>query len=142
VVVNEFMSVARRGSVQHIASRLKGKLKPGFNAWHAFLALFPAITASGIPKLESIEAIGRFETAPRHLYSGSVMTFDSDGALDAALVLRSMFQNEDGAWLQAGAGIVEMSTPAREFEETCEKLSSVSRSLVREEASNEPPAGL
>lgn len=134
VHVNDFMSVARRGTVQHIASRLRGKLKPGCNAWHAFLALFPGITASGIPKKPSIEAIGRIESAPRHLYSGCVMTCDNDGALDAALVLRSLFQNEDGAWLQAGAGIVGMSVPARELEETREKLSSVASNLVRKES--------
>ncbi|TWH46111.1 salicylate synthase [Sporomusa sp. KB1] len=128
--VSDFMSVVKRGTVQHIASRLIGKLKPGYNSWHAFNALFPAVTASGIPKKESIDAIGRFETHARNLYSGCVMTYDSDGVMDAALVLRTIFQKDKGAWLHAGAGIVEMSVPAREIEETREKLSSVSRQLV------------
>ena len=35
-----------------------------------------------------------------------------------------------GAWLRAGAGIIEASEPAREFEETCEKLSSLAPYLV------------
>ncbi|GIQ70287.1 salicylate synthase [Xylanibacillus composti] len=130
IVVHEFMSVASRGTVQHIASRLKGKLKSGFDAWHAFHALFPAVTACGIPKKPSIDAIGRLETEPRNLYSGCVMTVDSNGAMDAALVLRTIFQKEKSAWLQAGAGIVEMSNPSRELEETREKLSSVSKQLV------------
>lgn len=128
--VHDFMSVASRGTVQHIASRLQGKLKPDCHAWHAFHALFPAVTASGIPKKESIDAIGRFETEPRNLYSGCVLTFDSNGAMDAALVLRTIFQKEKNAWLQAGAGIVEMSVPSRELEETREKLSSFSRQLI------------
>ncbi|GED57600.1 salicylate synthase [Brevibacillus formosus] len=133
IVLNDFMSVASRGTVQHIASRLKGKLKQECNSWDAFRALFPAVTASGIPKRESIEAIGRLETVPRGLYSGCVMTFDSDGAMDAALVLRTIYQKENQAWLHAGAGVVEMSLPSRELEETREKLSSFSRQLIGKE---------
>ncbi|MEK5023511.1 salicylate synthase [Paenibacillus sp. FSL M7-1046] len=130
IVVNDFMSVANRGTVQHLASRLRGKLKQECGAWHALQALFPAVTASGIPKRESIEAIGKIEGQPRNLYSGSVMTVDSSGALDAALVLRTIFQQNGAAWLQAGAGIVSMSSPSRELEETREKLSSFSAQLI------------
>ncbi len=130
VAVSDFMSVVNRGTVQHIASRLKGKLKPGCNSWHAFNVLFPAVTASGIPKKESIDAVGRLEEHPRNLYSGCIMTFDSDGSMDTALVLRTIFQKDKNAWLHAGAGVVEMSVPSRELEETAEKLSSFSRELV------------
>jgi yersiniabactin salicyl-AMP ligase len=130
VVVSEFMVVARRGSVQHLASRLNGRLRPGRSAWHAFQALFPAVTASGIPKREAIEAIARHEGTPRGLYSGCVLLVDHDGALDAALVLRALYQDGERCWLQAGAGIVGLSTPERELEETCEKLTSVARNLV------------
>ena len=54
----------------------------------------------------------------------------SDRALDAALVLRSVYQSAGDAWLQAGAGIVSMSRPEREFEETCEKLACVASHIV------------
>ncbi|MNN14807.1 Isochorismate synthase/isochorismate lyase [compost metagenome] len=137
ISVIDFMSVVNRGTVQHLASRLRGKLKHGCSAWHALRALFPAVTASGIPKQEAIEAIGLIEDQPRNLYSGSVLTVDSSGALDAALVLRTIFQQGGAAWLQAGAGIVSMSSPARELEETREKLSSFSARLVTATASQE-----
>ncbi|MEO3977770.1 salicylate synthase [Streptomyces sp. CAU 1734] len=130
VTVDEFMDVRERGSVQHLASRVGGRLAPGRNAWHALAALFPAVTASGLPKAAACEAIRRYETAPRGLYSGAVLTADSDGSLDAALVLRTVFQRDGLTWLRAGAGIVEHSTPEREFEETCEKLRSTSGFLV------------
>lgn len=128
--VCDFMSVCRRGTVQHLASRVKGRLKDGYNAWHAFNALFPAVTGTGIPKRESINAIGRLESQPRNLYDGCVMIVDSDGAMDAALVLRTVFQKNKKAWLHVGAGIVDMSIPAREAEETREKIRSVSQHLV------------
>lgn len=130
VQVGEFMQVCRRGTVQHLGSRVHGRLDSGRTAWDAFRSLFPAVTASGIPKREAIDAIGRYEPVQRGLYSGCVLIADSDGALDAALVLRSMYQDEERAWLRAGAGIVAMSTPERELEETREKLTSVSRFLV------------
>lgn len=38
-----------------------------------------------------------------------------------------------GAWLQAGAGLVPHSTPEREWEETCEKLTSVGPYLISSE---------
>ncbi len=130
VRVDEFMSVQERGSVQHLASRVSGRLADGRNAWHAFAALFPAVTASGIPKAPACELIVRYEEQPRGLYSGAVLSVDSDGALDAALVLRTVFAQHGRTWLRAGAGVVGLSTPDRELEETCEKLRSVSRFLV------------
>ena len=130
VSVVNFMLVARRGAVQHLASRLKGQLLKHCTAWHAFSALFPAVTASGVPKRESVDAIGRLESGPRGLYAGCVMICDHTGALDAALVLRSFYQRAGQAWLQAGAGIMNMSRPERELEETREKLSSFAGYLV------------
>ncbi|WP_153100886.1 salicylate synthase [Paraburkholderia hayleyella] len=127
--ISEFMSVHRRGTVQHLASRVKGQLAAGRCAWDAFIGLFPAVTASGIPKRAALESIRRHERTPRGLYSGAVMIIDSDGALDAALVLRSVFRDGTRCWLQAGAGLVPLSEPAREWTETCEKLASVARHL-------------
>lgn len=130
VRVTEFMAVEERGSVQHLSSRVSGQLERGLNAWHAFAKLFPAVTASGIPKAVACELIRRYEDQPRSLYSGAVLIVDEDGALDAALVLRAVFQQNGRTWLRAGAGIVELSTPEREFEETGEKLRSISRFLI------------
>lgn len=130
VSVSEFMAVCRRGSVQHLGSRVKGRLGEGRSAWDAFEALFPAVTASGIPKREAIDAIGRHEPCARGLYSGCVLIADGDGSLDAALVLRALYRRGAQTWLHAGAGLVALSTPEREFRETCEKLHSVSPHLV------------
>lgn len=125
VIVDAFMTVLERGSVQHLASHVQGVLAEGATGWDAFEKLFPAVTASGIPKKEALESIIRHENCARGLYSGSVLMADSHGALDAALVLRSAYQDGAKCWLQAGAGLVSQSLPEREFEETSEKMSSV-----------------
>ncbi|GGT96918.1 salicylate synthase [Actinomadura citrea] len=129
VHVTGFMTVKERGSVQHLGSSVSGTLSPDRSAWDALDALFPGVTASGIPKPEAIEAITRLEER-RGLYSGAVVTVSHDGALDSALVLRALYAEDGQAWLRAGAGIVSASTPDREYEETCEKLSSIAPHVV------------
>ncbi|XUL88240.1 salicylate synthase [Streptomyces galilaeus] len=126
----EYMTVAERGTVQHLASTVVGRLRADRTPWQAFAALFPAVTATGIPKTPAYDLIRALEDKPRGLYAGAVLTYDSSGALDAALVLRSVFQQGDRCWLQAGAGIVQQSLPPREHEETCEKLRSIAGHLV------------
>jgi anthranilate synthase component 1/salicylate synthetase len=128
--VTDYMTVLDRGTVQHLASTVSGRLRPGRRAWDALVALFPAVTATGVPKLPAYDLVRSLEGEPRGLYAGAVLTCDADGALDAALVLRSVFRVAGRTWLQAGAGVVRQSQPEREHEETCEKLRGVARHLV------------
>ncbi|WP_067568406.1 salicylate synthase [Nocardia acidivorans] len=129
--VSDFMAVRERGSVQHLASTVKGRLAADRSPWDALETLFPSVTASGIPKAAGVDAVFRLDHDPRGLYSGAVVTISPDGALEATLVLRAVYQTGAGAWLRAGAGVVGQSRPEREFEETCEKLGSVAPYVVR-----------
>lgn len=131
VVVEEFMEVKERGSVQHLGSRVAGLLREDCGPWDAFGALFPAVTATGVPKREALAALARYEQSPRGLYGGAVIAADTHGELDAALVLRTIFQHGGRTWLRAGAGVTAESRPDREFEETREKLRSVAPHLRR-----------
>lgn len=128
--VIDFMTVRERGSVQHLGSTIRARLDPSSDRMAALEALFPAVTASGIPKAAGVEAIFRLDECPRGLYSGAVVMLSADGGLDAALTLRAAYQVGGRTWLRAGAGIIEESEPEREFEETCEKLSTLTPYLV------------
>lgn len=128
--VTDFMAVRERGSVQHLGSTITGRLDPSCDRMDALETLFPAVTASGIPKAQGVEAILRLDESPRGLYSGAVVKFSADGALDAALALRAAYERDGRTWLRAGAGVIEASAPEREFEETCEKLSTLAPYLV------------
>ncbi|MFI6870414.1 salicylate synthase [Nocardia sp. NPDC050406] len=130
-VVSDFMAVRERGSVQHLASTVRGRLAADRTPWDALEVLFPSVTASGIPKTGGVDAVFRLDHDQRGLYSGAVVTVSPDGALEATLVLRAVYQTGEGAWLRAGAGVVGQSRPEREFEETCEKLGSVAPYVVR-----------
>ncbi|MBB0244928.1 salicylate synthase [Streptomyces alkaliphilus] len=140
VCVREFMNVKERGSVQHLGSELTGRLAEGRRPWEAFAALFPAVTASGIPKSAAYGLIRDAEPEPRGLYSGAVLAADRDGSIDAALVLRSVYRRDGRTWLRAGAGVVAQSDPEREMEETREKLRGVSRHLVSADGSRKSVA--
>ena len=130
VAVTDFMTVRERGSVQHLGSTVGARLDPAHNRMDALEALFPAVTASGIPKAPGVEAILRLDEMPRGVYSGAVAMFTPDGGLDAALALRAIYEVEDRTWLRAGAGIIAASSPEREFEETCEKMGCLAPHLV------------
>lgn len=128
--VIDFMTVRERGSVQHLGSTVTGRLDASKDRMDALEALFPAVTASGVPKAASVDAILRLDESPRELYSGAVVTFSADGGLDAALTLRTAYERDGRTWLRAGAGIIAASDPDREFEETCEKLATLAPHLV------------
>ncbi|WP_330252032.1 salicylate synthase [Nocardia sp. NBC_00565] len=129
--VSDFMAVRERGSVQHLASIVRGRLAADRSSWDALEVLFPSVTASGIPKREAVDSVFRLDGAPRGLYSGAVVTISPSGAMEATLVLRAVYQTTEGAWLRAGGGIVGQSRPDREFEETCEKLGSIAPYVVK-----------
>lgn len=129
-VVADFMTVRERGSVQHLGSTVRGRLEPARDRMDALEALFPAVTASGIPKAAGIDAILRLDDCPRGLYSGAVLMFSAEGGLDAALTLRAAYERDGRCWLRAGAGVIEESRPEREFEETCEKLATLAPYLI------------
>lgn len=129
--VSDFMAVRERGSVQHLASTVRGRLAADRSCWDALEVLFPSVTVSGIPKRAGVDSVFRLDHDPRGLYSGAVLTVSPTGAMEATLVLRAVYQDADGAWLRAGAGVVGQSRPEREFEETCEKLGSVAPYVVR-----------
>jgi salicylate synthetase len=128
--VVDFMTVRERGSVQHLGSTVTGRLDPSKDRMDALETLFPAVTASGIPKGAAVDAILRLDESPRELYSGAVVMFSDSGGLDAALTLRTVFERDGRTWLRAGAGIIGASDPDREFEETCEKLATLAPHLV------------
>ncbi|MFG2794503.1 salicylate synthase [Streptomyces sp. NPDC048419] len=132
--VSEFLKVVHRGSVQHLGSRIEATLAENINAWKALSELFPGAASTGVPRRLAAEAIGRMEKTRRGLYGGAVFACDVNGNMDVALALRSVFSRNGSTWLQVGAGVTSCSHPAREYEETCEKLQSIVPFLVAAES--------
>jgi len=139
VMVRDLLTVKPRGTVQHLGSTVMGQLCTGNTAWDALEALFPAVTASGISKHQALPTIAMTEQDQRELYAGAICMVDANGALDSAVILRSIFQQSQQTWLRAGAGIVADSQPDREYDETTNKLRSVAHCLVPASATHHHP---
>jgi len=121
VKVRDLMYVERYSHVMHIVSALEGTLRNGLDALDAFAACFPAGTLSGAPKVRAMQIIEELEPVRRGIYGGSVLYADFAGNLDSCIAIRTLLMRGQRAYLQAGAGIVADSDPAREFEECMNK---------------------
>jgi len=131
VKVRDLMYVERYSHVMHIVSALEGKLRSNMDAIDAFAACFPAGTLSGAPKVRAMQIIEELEPTRRGIYGGSVLYADFAGNLDSCIAIRTMLMEGKRAYLQAGAGIVADSDPAREYEECMNKAQAVLKAVER-----------
>ena len=131
VRVTESLQIERYSHVQHLVSEVRGQLSPGHDALDVFRACFPAGTVSGAPKVRAMEIIDELEPERRGPYAGAV-GYVGWGAtsMDTCITIRSALVLKDKVVIQAGAGIVADSEPAREFAETEAKAQAVLRALA------------
>jgi anthranilate synthase component 1 len=129
VKVKDLMYVERYSHVMHLVSALEGALRKDLDALDAFAACFPAGTLSGAPKVRAMQIIEELEPVRRGIYGGSVLYADFAGNLDSCIGIRTMLMQGKHAYLQAGAGIVADSDPAREFEESMNKAQALLRAV-------------
>ncbi|MGA8215374.1 MAG: anthranilate synthase component I [Candidatus Sulfotelmatobacter sp.] len=137
VKVKDLMYVERYSHVMHLVSALEGTLRQGLGALDAFAACFPAGTLSGAPKVRAMQIIEELEPVRRGIYGGSVLYADFAGNLDSCIGIRTMLMQGKRAYLQAGAGIVADSDPAREFEESMNKAQALLRAVEMARASGQ-----
>ncbi len=131
VRVRELMYVERYSHVMHLVSAIEGCLRPDMDALDAFAACFPAGTLTGAPKVRAMEIIEELEPVRRGVYGGSVFYADFAGNLDSCIAIRTMVMKGKRAYVQAGAGIVADSDPAREHDECVNKAGAVVRAAQR-----------
>jgi anthranilate synthase component 1 len=125
VHVPKMMYVECYSHVMHIVSEVQGKLRAGMDAFDLLRATFPAGTLSGAPKVRAMEIIEELEGTRRATYGGAVGYFSFDGSMDTCITIRSVLLQGENAYIQAGAGIVADSDPAREHQESVNKAKAV-----------------
>lgn len=129
VSVPDFFTVEHYSHVMHIVSHVKGTLRPELNAFDLVRATFPAGTLSGAPKVRACEIIAELEPGARGPYGGAVGYFSFDGAMDTCIAIRTAVMHGQTIRLQAGAGIVADSDPAREYEESVNKAKAMMKAI-------------
>jgi anthranilate synthase component 1 len=130
-VVDEPFIVEKYSHVQHLVSNVKGTLKPGLDALHAYLASMNMGTLTGAPKVEAMKLLRKFERTKRGFYGGAVGYLTPHKDFDSTIIIRSMRLKEGKAYVRAGAGIVLDSIPEKEFEET-EKKAAACLAAIRQ----------
>ncbi|MEW5899073.1 MAG: anthranilate synthase component I family protein, partial [Bacillota bacterium] len=131
VEVPQFLTVEKYSHVMHLVSSVKGRLAPGGTAFDALKACFPAGTVSGAPKVRAMEIIAELEPTARGPYAGAIGYIGFNGNLDTAITIRTVLFSRGSAYVQAGAGIVADSDPAREYAETVKKAQALLETLER-----------
>ena len=76
-----------------------------------------------------MEIIDELEPNVRGPYSGALCYFSFNGSCDFAITIRSLFANNNRAYVQSGAGIVIDSVPEKEWDETEYKLNAIMSAL-------------
>jgi anthranilate synthase component 1 len=115
------MHVEKYSHVMHIVSTVTGTLSPPYDAFDLLRACFPAGTVTGAPKIRAMEIIASLEREQRGPYAGALGYFGHQGDMDMCITIRTIVMAGDRFYVQAGAGIVADSDPAREYEETLNK---------------------
>jgi anthranilate synthase component 1 len=135
VEATQLMDVERYSHVMHLVSHVQGRLRPGLSQFDALRACFPAGTVSGAPKIRAMEIVAELEKEKRGPYAGAVGYFDFSGNLDTAITIRTIVIKDNGAYIQAGAGIVADSVPEREYRESLNKAQALLSAIEQAEAS-------
>jgi len=130
VQVGEQFVIERYSHVMHIVSEVTGRLKAGLSYADVLRATFPAGTVSGAPKIRALEIIRELEPIKRNVYAGSIGYIGWHGDADTAIAIRTAVIQDGKLHVQAGAGIVHDSDPAKEWEETMSKGRALFRAVA------------
>lgn len=109
-------------AVHQLVSTVSGAFVAGLTVQDLWDATFPAGSMTGAPKLSAMTVLHELEDgAPRGVYSGCFGYVGVDGALDLAMVIRSIVMAGGQAVVGAGGGITWGSEPAAEVDEVATK---------------------
>ncbi|MAG57515.1 MAG: anthranilate synthase component I [Planctomycetes bacterium] len=114
-------TVERFSHVQHLVSRVRGRLDEGLDSLDAYRACANMGTLTGAPKLRAMELIREHEGTARGFYGGAFGYLTSQGDFDSCIVIRALRWMNGLYVARAGAGIVAASLPKKELLETIHK---------------------
>ncbi|MBD8024006.1 aminodeoxychorismate synthase component I [Microbacterium gallinarum] len=117
VGVDGLLQVESYPHVHQLVSTVSGALTPGITVGGLLDAAFPAGSMTGAPKLSAMTILHRLENGPRGVFAGCFGWVGTDGALDLAMVIRSIVVHDGGAYVGAGGGITWRSDAAAEVAE-------------------------
>ncbi len=117
VAAERLLEVESYAAVHQLVSTVAGRLDDATTVGDLLDAAFPAGSMTGAPKLSAMTILHSLERAPRGVFAGCFGWVGDDGALDLAMVIRSVVTHPGGAYVGAGGGITWRSDAAAEVAE-------------------------
>ncbi|MCA8948122.1 MAG: anthranilate synthase component I family protein, partial [Planctomycetes bacterium] len=129
--LSEAFTLLRMSRVQHLASCVRGRLRSGLDALHAYRAVANMGTLTGAPKPMAMALVRGLEPTARGFYGGAIAFLAGDGTLTSCIAIRTLrhVRGQDCYHARAGAGVVHDSVPGNEFLETEHKLAQLRRAV-------------
>jgi len=134
----ELMTSRSMAGVEHLVSRVTGRVVPGLGLPDLLAALFPGGSVTGAPKIAAMHQIAQLEPVGRGASMGALGVIHPNGDFDLALTIRTFAIVDDTIHLWVGGGIVWDSDPAAEVEESWVKARPLLAALA---AADSPGSG-
>ena len=141
VAVTSLLQVESYPHVHQLVSTVEARLAPGLTAVDAIEACFPAGSMTGAPKASAMHILRGLEGGERGIYAGAFGYLGSDGAVDLAMVIRSIVLGPAGASIGTGGGITALSVADEEIEETRIKARALISAILESAAAPDPADG-
>lgn len=130
LTIDDAPQLVKLASVQHLGTRLQGRLKARASLLDAVQTLHPTPALCGWPSAAAMQWLKSHERLDRGWYAGPIGWLAPNGDGVFSVAIRSALLRNDEAWAFGGAGIVQGSVPEAEWRETELKLQTVSDHLV------------
>ncbi len=123
-------SIIETSAMIHLSTKIDGTLaSPNISALDLAYALHPTPAICGTPANLAKATIQHLEGYERAQFCGAVGWMDADGNGEWVVTIRCGLIQQNSIRLYAGAGIVQGSDPAAEFNETEAKLNTMLTAL-------------
>lgn len=129
VRVPELLAVESYPHVHQLVSTVEGRMRAGLAVGDLLGAVLPPGSMTGTPKQSAVRILDDLERGPRGVYSGAFGFIDDGGAIDLAVVIRSITVAGGRATVGSGGGITSDSVPERELAEVALKAAPLLAAL-------------